>query len=422
LSRHFPCGKTVAPEESQLPAFCAGTSRAQLLVPWYCRRTIERVSRSSPFKFKALSSTSFGYSQESQTALYKRFVRPVLSYASPAWAPDLAPVHMKVMQRTQKAALRIASGCVQSTPTAHLHAETKVLPIQDHLDMRGTQLIESAKCPDHPLHHLHLSPTGRRSHLHSTPSSYYGALCASVPPLPPRRTPESWIHQHSVTRSAHLTPYSRRSPPRYLPIGGYATEEGQCSLVSLAVRTPPSPSFLRVPSPPGYRSHLSVVRGCSGGAASFYVDVQGTVWPPATVENHFSAWSLIVPGGLIGFSESCRGHPGSSITPPTPTHTHMCVAPFRGDAQGPLGGPGEAPRGYATTTPWYSLYRELWAILLCNANTTKHDGNNIVVSYTFLWEYTAEYFQINNPLKTLLFDDIYCVQHSSQMVLQTLLS
>ena len=42
-------------------------------------------------------------------------------------------LHMQVLQWTQNAALRIATGCVRSTPVAHLHAELKVLPLEDHL-------------------------------------------------------------------------------------------------------------------------------------------------------------------------------------------------------------------------------------------------------------------------------------------------
>ena len=87
---------------------------------------------------KALSATSFGHSKESLTALYKQFVRPVLTYASSVWQPDLAQSHMQVLQRTQNSALRIATGCTRSTPTAHLHAETKVLPLKDYLELRGT--------------------------------------------------------------------------------------------------------------------------------------------------------------------------------------------------------------------------------------------------------------------------------------------
>ena len=154
---------------------------------------------------KALSSTTFGQSQESLTALYKQYVRPVLSYCSPAWAPDLAQTHMQTLQRTQNAALRIATGCVRSTPVAHLHAESKVLPIRDHLDMRGTQIYAAAACPGHPLHRLH-HPVATRRHLHHTPASHYGSLRTLLPPLPEGRSEQSWIHEYFVTRCLDASP------------------------------------------------------------------------------------------------------------------------------------------------------------------------------------------------------------------------
>ena len=69
---------------------------------------------------KALPSTTFGHQKEAQTALYKQFIRPVLEYASPAWCPDLAPSHMSALQRTQNAALRVATGFTRSSPIPHL--------------------------------------------------------------------------------------------------------------------------------------------------------------------------------------------------------------------------------------------------------------------------------------------------------------
>ena len=71
---------------------------------------------------RAMASTTFGYSKEQQTALYKLFVRPVLEYASPSWTPTS-------LQRTQISALRITTGCVRSTLIPHLHAESHVLPL-----------------------------------------------------------------------------------------------------------------------------------------------------------------------------------------------------------------------------------------------------------------------------------------------------
>ena len=54
---------------------------------------------------------------------------------------------MQTVKRTQNAAFRIVTECVRSTPVAHLHAESKVLPIRDHLDMRGMQIYAAASCP-----------------------------------------------------------------------------------------------------------------------------------------------------------------------------------------------------------------------------------------------------------------------------------
>ena len=155
---------------------------------------------------KALAATSFGHSKESLTALYKQFVRPVLTYASSVWQPDLAQSHMQVLQRTQNSALRIATGCTRSTPTAHLHAETKVLPLKDYLELRGTQIFSAAAAPDHPLHEGLYNPVGTRRHIHTTPSSHYTALRAMIPPLPLGRSESSWLHQSFVARALANAP------------------------------------------------------------------------------------------------------------------------------------------------------------------------------------------------------------------------
>ena len=139
---------------------------------------------------KALSATSLGHSKESLTALYKQFVRPVLTYASSVWQPDLAQSYMQVLQRTQNSALRIATGCTRLTPTAHLHAETKVLPLKDYLEVRGTQVFSAAAAPEHPLHEGLYNPVDTRRHIHTTPSSHYTALRAMIPPSPVRKVRE----------------------------------------------------------------------------------------------------------------------------------------------------------------------------------------------------------------------------------------
>ena len=130
----------------------------------------------------------------------RRRKRLFLTYSSSAWQSDLAQSHTQVLQRTQNSALRIATSCTKSTPTAHLHAETKVLPLKVYLEIRGTQIFSAAAAPEHPLHEGIYNPVGTRRHIHTTPSSHYTALRAMIPPLPLGRSEISWLHQNFVAR------------------------------------------------------------------------------------------------------------------------------------------------------------------------------------------------------------------------------
>jgi len=54
-------------------------------------------------------------------------------YAAPIWFPNTSPYLVQKLQTIQNSALRIATGCVEMASIDHLHEETKILPIQDHL-------------------------------------------------------------------------------------------------------------------------------------------------------------------------------------------------------------------------------------------------------------------------------------------------
>lgn len=68
--------------------------------------------------------------------------------------------------------------------------------------MRGTQFFAAAADPQHPCNHLHQPIQTPRS-IHRTPAAHYGDLLDRLPPIPPRRTEKSWIHEQFVT--AHLS-------------------------------------------------------------------------------------------------------------------------------------------------------------------------------------------------------------------------
>jgi hypothetical protein len=111
---------------------------------------------------KALTSTKWGKQKETLTNTYKMVTRPVMEYASTVWSPVASQIHINKLQVTQNTALRIATGCTQDTNLTHLHTETKVLPIPEHLKLHASQLKQKAQDTSHPLHNLTLQPSCNR--------------------------------------------------------------------------------------------------------------------------------------------------------------------------------------------------------------------------------------------------------------------
>ena len=77
------------------------------------------------------TTASWGPTKESLFLLYKAFVRPVLTYASPGWFPFLCNTattkHLEVLHR---AACRVISGCLSSTPSSPLLLENQLPPLK----------------------------------------------------------------------------------------------------------------------------------------------------------------------------------------------------------------------------------------------------------------------------------------------------
>ena len=130
---------------------------------------------------RTLTGTGFGQQKETLTLIFKQYIRSVWEYASPAWAPNLAITHHNTLQTIENNALRIITGCTQNTPTNHLHYETQVLALQDHINMRGTQFLAAPIAnPDHPCHYrLAHQPTS--CSIKTTPQALYTGLSNTIP-------------------------------------------------------------------------------------------------------------------------------------------------------------------------------------------------------------------------------------------------
>jgi hypothetical protein len=150
---------------------------------------------------KALTGTKFGCQQETITKVYRQYVRTNLNYASPAWAPAVAKSNLDRLQVAQNGCLRTATGCVKSTQVQHLHDETKVLPIRDHLNMIGTQFIAKIYNPAHPNHNLTSLPR-RSRHMKQTPYHYYNQQYAAAhPPHGDGVNTKNFLHTHFTQKS-----------------------------------------------------------------------------------------------------------------------------------------------------------------------------------------------------------------------------
>ena len=182
---------------------------------------------------RALTHTTYGHSKEDIITLYKQYIRPIFTYAHIAWAPDIAHTHMHKLQTTQNTALRIATGCTRSTPIHHLHEETQVLPLTDHMDMRGTHIYSSTLDPSHPLHTtLQHRPTPR--HIHNTPASHYTSLFSTLPTLPPDTTLRTHIHTHFTQTAISNHPPNSLLGSRPPPISAAERTLPRLDRVSLA--------------------------------------------------------------------------------------------------------------------------------------------------------------------------------------------
>ena len=85
-------------------------------------------------------------------ATYKAIMRPALEYASSIWSPPASLTSINKLQVMQNAALGNATGCTQDTNIQHLHDETLILPIHEHLQLHASQYKQKTQHLSYPLH------------------------------------------------------------------------------------------------------------------------------------------------------------------------------------------------------------------------------------------------------------------------------
>ena len=171
--------------------------------------------------FRSIASASWGPSKESFCTLYKAFIRPILTYASPGWFPFSSPTHITSVERMHRSSCRVITGCLSSTPIPLLHIEALLPPLRVTLTHQSLSFFERALRlpPTFPIASLansnprtRLKKSSWRSFSRShnlTPNLHLAREPLILfPPKPP------WSAPSNYTISLHLSsPCSRKDPP-----------------------------------------------------------------------------------------------------------------------------------------------------------------------------------------------------------------
>ena len=77
-----------------------------------------------------ISASSWGPSNESLSVLYKSFLRPHLTYATPGWFPFLSITNITKLERLHRVASRAITDLLPSSPIPLLLTETSLPPLR----------------------------------------------------------------------------------------------------------------------------------------------------------------------------------------------------------------------------------------------------------------------------------------------------
>ena len=136
------------------------------------------IKRTSPRLniLRALAGTTWGASKETILLTFKSLIQSLFTYASPTWFPNASPSAIAKLQVVQNNALRTATGCVRMSSIAHLHAESLVLPVHDHLSLLSSQFLARTLVPSHPSHHITTAFSGPRRIKHTLQSRFHDSV------------------------------------------------------------------------------------------------------------------------------------------------------------------------------------------------------------------------------------------------------
>ena len=171
---------------------------------------------------EALTTAHWGKSKETINITYKIIVSPILEYASTILSPIISNTNMNKLQTKQNSALRTITGCTLDTNTHHLHTEAKILPIDTHMKLHGSQLRQQAQDHEHTLHRLTTQePPARLKKQTIFHNNNYTTDIGTPPDSTTQETIKAYtfIHTQIVANHIQAIPHNKilnRTPPEII--------------------------------------------------------------------------------------------------------------------------------------------------------------------------------------------------------------
>ena len=118
----------------------------------HCVQVANRVSKRNVLK--ALAGTNWGQQKETLLLTYRALGRSIANYAAPVWSTNASDTSLEKIQRTHSEALRIITGSHKMSCIDHLHSDTKMLLVKDHLNLLSAQYLVHCLDTENVCHHI----------------------------------------------------------------------------------------------------------------------------------------------------------------------------------------------------------------------------------------------------------------------------
>ena len=103
---------------------------------------------------------------------YKALGISIVNYTSPVWSTNTSESSIGKIQRAQNEALRIITGSHKGSCIDHLHSVTKMLQVEDHLNLLPVQYLVQCLNTENVYHQDGSSTNGNEGdNIHQTLSN-----------------------------------------------------------------------------------------------------------------------------------------------------------------------------------------------------------------------------------------------------------